>query len=733
MRMQRFSTALRDFTVFFPALAVLAILATIAARPTGARAEEGMYPMSDLGRLDLQAEGLAIPTEAIYNPDGLSLVDGICKVGGCTGAFVSDRGLILTNHHCAYRAVQTASTPEHDYLAEGFSAATDADELPAAGYTVRITEWYEDVSAEVLSAIVEGMGPQERSKAVETRSNEIVLRTEAAHPGLRAEVSEMFTGKTYVLFVYTYLRDVRLVYAPPKAVGNFGGEPDNWMWPRHSGDFSFLRAYVAPDGSPAAFAAENVPYRPRKHLTVQANGVRPDDFVFLFGYPGRTYRHRTSHFLAHEAEVRMPAVVNYYGWQIRALEALGEGDRAAELKLSSRVRSLANVWKNYRGKLLGVDRLQLVARKQAEEADLQRFIEADPQRAERYGDLLAGIDAFYAERAQDVVFDLWLSWLRSHVATVRLAFAAYDAAQERLLPEAEREQAYQDRNLDQTRRDLEIARANAVAAADRIVLLELLRRGGSLPAAREIEVFDGLLGDENAAAAVVWVDELLADTRVHEPGVLEAALEQGPQEIAARDDPAFRLAVAIRPLVEQRREAAETRQGRLDELYARLYDVKQEFEGEHFVPDANGTLRLTWGRVEGYTPRDAIWYQPFTTLAGLLEKATGEEPFRVPEPMRDLIVAGEHGGLADEALGDVPVNVLYSTDTTGGSSGSPVLDAHGRLVAVNFDRAWEATINDFAWDRSYSRSIGVDIRYVLWVAGVYGGQTRLLEEMGATP
>ena len=275
-------------------------------------AEEGMWPMSEIHKLDLRSKGLEIEPAAIYNPDSISLIDGICKLDGCTGSFVSPKGLILTNHHCAYGAIQTASSLEHDYIQDGFMAQSPSHEIQAKGYTVRITESYRDVSVEVLSAVTTEMDFAERTKAIDKKIKQIVKAAENNQPGKRAEVSEMFSGRTYVLFIYTYLKDVRLVYAPPRSIGEFGGEIDNWMWPRHNGDFSFMRAYVAADGSPAEYSPDNVPYQPKKYLQVAPEGVDEGDFVFIFGYPGRTYRHRTSHYLAYEQDIRMPYVADLY-------------------------------------------------------------------------------------------------------------------------------------------------------------------------------------------------------------------------------------------------------------------------------------------------------------------------------------------------------------------------------------------------------------------------------------
>lgn len=713
-----------------PTLAAFVLILIIGA---GASAEEGMYPMNELGTLDLEAAGLEIEPVAIYNPDGLGLVDGICKMGGCTGSFVSDQGLILTNHHCAFRAISDASTAGHDYLAEGFSARTGADEFPALGYTVRITESYRDVSAEVLGAVTAKMTPLERTQAIEKKMKEISLAEEKKRPGKRAEVNEMFIGKSYVLFIYTYLKDVRLVYAPPKAIGNFGGETDNWIWPRHSGDFSFMRAYVGPDGEPAEYSADNVPYRPEVVLKVSGAGVDDGDFVFIFGYPGSTYRHRTAAFLEYLTGTYMPFTVDWYGWQIDHLENLAPGDRDRQLALAARVKGLHNTFKNYRGKLQGVDRLDLLAKKRAEEGRLQEFIEADPDRRERYGEVLASLDEYYRERSADIPSELWLRYMLRSPRIMSAALTVWENAQEKGKPEMERERAYMDRNIDQTINRLKVIADNFDAEADRLIMTDLLLRAGDLEEWADMEVLDGLTGLDGVEAAGNYLGGMFADTDLMQQEYLLKAMEMSPTELEELQDPFLELAAALYGPWVSEREEDKSRKGELDQLQAALVDVRQEFLGTDFVPDANGTLRFTYGSIEGYSPQDAVWKTPLTSVRGIMEKDTGVAPFAVPELMKELIAAEDFGTFASDDLGGVPVNILYSTDTTGGNSGSPVFNATGEIVGLNFDRSWEATINDFAWDHSYSRSIGVDIRYVLWVTWKIGGAERLLAEMGVAP
>jgi hypothetical protein len=668
----------------------------------------------------------------IYNPDGLALVDGIVKIGGCTGSFVSDQGLILTNHHCAYRAVRDASTDGADYLTDGFSATSLADEYPAVGFTVRITESYRDVSDEVLAVIKDDMSPLERTKAIEKRRKEISLAEEEKNPGKRAEVSEMFLGKNYVLFTYTYLKDVRLVYAPPEDLAKFGGEIDNWIWPRHSGDFTFMRAYVAPDGSPADYAPENVPYQPKQVLQVSSAGVFDQDPVFILGYPGSTYRHRPAAFLAYMGEVFMPYIVDWYRWQIAMMETLSEQDDAHRLALASRLRSLHNTEKNFRGKLQGIDKLDLLAKKRAEEAELEKFIAADPTRQKNYGTVLESLDEYYAERSANRPGELWLRYLLRSPEVMRTALTVWDNAQEKTKPDTERERAFMDRNLDQTVNGLKSMAARYDPEADRRIMMELLARGEGIPQAGHGDLA-GLLGPGRADEAEAYLKGVFADSQLMEEDYLLAAMDMSTAELQKLRDPFLEIVAAYHPTWVKQREDQKRLKGELDPLSAAMVDARNEFLGADFVPDANGTLRLTYGKIEGYSPRDAVWLTPVTTVAGLLEKDTGEDPFALPADVREIVAEGDFGPFNQEELGGVPVNILYSTDTTGGNSGSPVFNASGEVVGLNFDRAWEATINDYAWDHSYSRSIGVDIRYVLWVTWQVGGADRLLAEMGVAP
>jgi hypothetical protein len=713
------------FCVFTPQtfmfrVAEILLISLLTFGSDAATADEGMFPISEIGKLDLQSKGLKLTAEQIFNtdPSKPSLIDGICRVSGCTGSFVSPNGLIITNHHCAYRAIQAASSPENDYLKNGFIPKNLGEEIPATGYTVRVTESFVDVSEKVLEVAAPEMDFGMRSKAIEQRIKEIEKQAETDNVGKRAEVAEMFAGKTYVLFLYTYIKDVRLVFAPPSSIGKFGGDIDNWEWPRHTGDFSFMRAYVAPDGTSANYSPDNVPYKPKKFIQVSASGVNEGDFVMLLGYPGRTARHKTASFLEFEQKIRLPYIVDFYGQQIKTMEAAGANDRAVAIKLLSRIARLANNEKRSRGQLKGLVGANIVAKRRSEEAKLQAFIDAEPGLKKKYGMTLANLDAAYGELCKTAIEEANLRNIGLASQLMSFAYTVYDGAVERQKPDLERESAYMDRNFDQTIRRLRAAHKDIELTTDQRLLSQLLKRIGPQQRAK--------LGLPEPDQLGVLYDAC----KIKDPSILDEYLGMTVEQLQAVEDPFVKQVVRLYPEYKKLRAIGKLRAGQFDKLYGDLVTVKQKFKTESFVPDANATLRLTHGTVRGYAPADAIWMKPATTLSGVIAKTTGEDPFETPAKVIELFKKREFGNYAHPKLKDVPVAILYDTDTTGGNSGSPILNAQGELVGVNFDRAFEATINDFAWNTNYSRSIGVDIRYVLWVTDTVYRAKFLVKEMG---
>ncbi|MCA9128862.1 MAG: S46 family peptidase [Planctomycetales bacterium] len=697
------------------------------------RAEEGMFPMSELAQLDLSSRGIELAAQQLFNPADASLVDGVCRVNTCTGSFVSSQGLIITNHHCAYDAIQKASTPETDYLHDGFTAKSLQDEIPALDYTVRVTEDYRDVSAAVLAAVDDGMSFRDRTQAIDKRRKELESAAESEHPGLRAEVAEMFTGKTYVLFLYTYLKDIRLVFAPPQSIGNFGGEDDNWMWPRHTGDFSFMRAYTAPDGSSATYHQANIPYQPKRYIPVEPRGVDEGDAVFLLGYPGRTSRHKTAAFLAFERDIRLPTVVDLYQWQIDTMQKISAGRRDLELKHASRIRSLANVEKRSRGQLKGLQRKSLVQKRAAEEESLRQYITSVPEREAKYGPLLDQIAAVYAEMSASTPRELLLTQLRIAPRSAAAAFFLVDSAYQRQKPDLERESDYMDRNFAQSIQNMQTSLQDFHAGTDAILLAGIVDRLRSINANEYAALNIPPQRAHDLDGLKAWAIDLVSSSLLGQPDFFASCLEKAPETLAEVNDPLLQLILRLYPAYASMRELEKEREGQLSRLYGSLVEVKQAFLATRFIPDANATLRFTCGHIRRYSPEDAVIKTPITTLGGVVDKTTGIEPFVTPQRVLDMYAQRDFGRFRNEALDDVPVAILYDTDTTGGNSGSPIMNSAGKLVGVNFDRCFEATINDFAWDESYSRSIGVDIRYVLWITGNVYGANHLLSEMGVSP
>jgi len=686
-----------------------------------------MFPISELSNIGLKKRGIELSPQEIFNPTAKSLVDGICRVNGCTGSFVSSDGLIITNHHCAFDAIQKASSPQRDLLTNGFIAQNRAEEVPAPNYTVRITESYSDVSEQVLSVATAQMTALERTKAIDKRKKEIELQAEKDNPGMRAEVAEMFVGKTYVLFLYTNLKDVRLVFAPPISIGAFGGELDNWEWPRHTGDFSFMRAYTAPDGKPAEYSPENIPYRPKRPLQVQAKGIDEGDVVFLLGYPGRTVRNRTESFVNYEGTVRLPLIVELYSWQISEMEKAGAKDRGVAIKHATRIKSLANVEKRSRGQLIGIQRAKIQQQRADRETKLKAFIASDLKTYGKYATVLQQIDDVYAEMSKKGKLEIYLRELRTAPRVLAIAFAIYDAAVERAKPDIEREAPYMDRNFTITSQQIKLDVSDWDQATDARMLQGMLERLQSTEGVQDIEPVARVLDSNESLDKLTKA--VMDNTKLGDLEFVTECLGKSPQELKALGDPALNWIIDLYPIYVKQREKDKDREGKLNQLYGSLIEIQRLAEASEFIPDANATLRLTVGKVEAYSPVDAIVKTPITTLRGLLEKTTGQEPYITPLQVQQAASEGRYGGLEHPRLKTVPVAFLYSTDTTGGNSGSPVLNAKGQLVGVNFDRAFEATINDFAWNQRYSRSIGVDIRYVLWITGEVFGAKHIVEEM----
>jgi hypothetical protein len=688
-------------------------------------AEEGMWPIHEINRLDLAKLGFSVTAGQIFRPGHTTLSDAIVNLSGGTGSFVSANGLIITNHHVAFSAIQRASSTEHDYVTHGFLAKSCSEEIPAAGYTVRIIESCRDVSADVLNSVQRITDFSARTKAIEKKTKHIILAAETKNPGKRAEVAEMFPGKSYMLFIYIYLKDVRLVYAPPLAIGNFGGETDNWVWPRHTGDFTFLRAYTAANGQPADYAKDNIPYTPRSFLKIATQGINEGDRVFMLGYPGRTYRHLPASFLAYEQNLRLPYIAALNQWQINEMEKRIKADPALMIPFASRIKRLANTMKNYQPKISGLKKLQWLKQKEIEENRLTAFIQENAQRKKQYADIIPTYSAIYREMSENFSNEILLEQLPRVVNLLQIANTVVKAAHELQKKDIDRDKDYMDRNFDKTKERLLFVLKSFQPDLDACFLQEMISRHQLLPNHRQINALYALSHKSSTA-----IKNMVSNTCLTNSQSILDLLKKKPCELQQSADPFIRLALDLFPSYQAMEETKEKRKGQLDQLAARLSDIRQQWLKTDFIPDANGTLRLTYGTIHSYNPYDAVTFKPFTTIGGILEKEDGTPDFMVPALLKERYAQKEFGSFVHPQLNDVPVAMLYDMDTTGGNSGSPVFNTRGELVGINFDRALQATINDFAWNTEYSRSIAVDMRYVLWVTRYIAAAEHLLQELG---
>lgn len=711
--------------IFF--LFSLFLLITLSFGYIPSKPDEGMFPLSDIKNINLNEKGLKISVDEVYNPNGVSLVDALVRLGGCTGSFVSNDGLIITNHHCVFGSVSNASTVENNYLENGFLAKTKEEEIPAKGLSCRITASYENVSSEILEAANKVDDISKRTSAISEKIKEIIAREQRKDSTIIADVSEMFVGEQYILFRYKTINDIRLVYVPPRTIGEFGGESDNWVWPRHTGDFSFVRAYIAPDGSSAKYSEDNVPYHPKKFLQVNPNGVDDEDFVFILGYPGRTFKHQPSQFLVMQEKYQLPYIQDLFSWLINLYEKRGENDPEFALSIASTIKGLANVEKNYRGKMQGLERLKLVNKKQEEEKELQHFIDSDSNLKSKYGTVLSEIDNVYKGIFESGRRSLVLAMLSRNVNYYRLAELFVEYKNEMMKPEDERKSLYKEEKRNDFYSTITNLYNNYKPDLEPKIMYKILDDASKFEELKNIEPFKSFAAVSDKQK---FIDDLYDGSFLKNSKEYFELLENKDETLDKVNDPYLNLVKQTAALSETEMKKSQLSNGELNILLAKLNDVKRLWLKKAFVPDANSTLRLTYGYVRGYSPADATYYLPHSTLTGMIEKGKDSGDYRINKKVKELYEKKDFGQFYNDKLKDVPVAFIYNMDTSGGNSGSPIMDAYGRLVGVNFDRGFEATINDYTWSEKYSRSIGVDIRFVLWVTQKIGGADYLLKEMG---
>ncbi len=697
----------------------------------GAMAAEGMWVPQQLPEIagPLRKAGLELSPEQLADLTG-DPMGAVVSLGGCTASFVSPQGLVVTNHHCAYGAIQLNSTPDRNLMDLGFNAATLADEV-SAGPTSRIyaLDSIEDVTDQVRAAIAAAPDALARTTALETLEKQLIARCEAEE-GFRCRLYSFSGGNTYRLFRNLEIKDVRLVYAPPGSIGNYGGEIDNWMWPRHTGDFAFYRAYVGKDGKPAAYAKDNVPYEPRHWLKLADRPLGEGDFVMVAGYPGSTSRYALAADFDHTAGWAYPVVGSHFKNLVGLVEAEGRRNPEVEVKYANTIRGWQNAMKNYAGQLEGFKRIGAAETKRREEAAVLAWLRRQGQEGQAALEAHAQLEALGELARQHRERDLIFGQLRN-TGVLGAASQLYRLSLEREKPDAQRESGYQDRDLPGFEGSLRQMERRYEPGMDRQLQAYWLREYIKLPADQRIAAVDAWLGGSDAAAIDAALDRV-AKTQLKDSGKRMALFKADRTAFESSKDPAVQFAVAIMPTVLQLEKEAKLRAG--DALVARpvflqaVADHKRS-QGGFVYPDANSSLRITFGNVTGYTKTDGSKQVPFTRLEEVAAKATGEEPFDAPKPLLDAIAAKRHGGLADPELGTVPVNFLSNLDITGGNSGSPVLDAQGKLVGLAFDGNWESVSSNWVFDPVMTRMISVDQRYMRWIMQEVFPAPNLLREM----
>ncbi len=672
-------------------------LAAVCLLALSLHAAEGKWTPQQVLELDRQwltQQGLQLAPEKLWDPaKGTGLLAATIAIGnfGCSAGWISPDGLFITNHHCLFSVLQEHATPQNDIITNGFLASTRDSELRSKTLRVSVPRRFVDVTKEMRAAVPANATDIERFKALERKASEIVKECEK-NPGSRCKVAQHDGGVQYVLQDMLELNDIRLVYAPPREVGEFGGEVDNWMWPRHTGDFSIARAYV--DGKP---------FQSSLYFPLAKSSAKPDDFIMVLGYPGTTYRSMTAAEMEERVLWHRTRATVYREW-IDLLEAAAKGNPEAEIAIADDTKTLANRQKNGEGQLAGFRRGNLLEKQRT----LDNAVLAKYPRARGAYD---GLAQLAKDKIDTFAIDFYLDHLRMSSATLApqgpksliFAMTIVRSAIERAKPEADRDAVFTARNIGRVRDALEREQKRFYAPADKALLASWAMHAG--------------------VALPMPVDDLYAQTKLLDVSERLKMFDESVEQLHARKDPLVELAFALETKLRDAIARKDKREGTVARLRPEWRNAVIAYAGKPVAPDANSTLRVSFGHVKGYAPRDGLWATPQTTLAGLLEKHIGVEPFDVPQSVRDA---------AAKTSPSLVVNFLADGDTTGGNSGSPVVNGRGELVGVNFDRVWENVANDFGYNPDVARNVSVDVGYVVWMLRDVAHAEELLKELGVS-
>lgn len=691
------------------------------------RADEGMWILPLIEKLNnkkLAELGFKISAKDIYDINKSSLKDAIVHFGGgCTGEIISGEGLLLTNHHCGYGVIQRLSTVENDYLQNGFWAMTREQELPSPGLSVTFLESFTDVTNEVVKATAAVENTPEFAKALQTVSDDIIKRAIGDNKYLRGRVSSFYGGNAYYLVITKTYTDIRFVGAPPSSIGKYGADTDNWMWPRHTGDFSMFRVYADKDNNPAPYSPDNKPYIPKKHLTISLKGVKQGDPAMIIGYPGRTNRFMTSSEVKETSDITNAIVIYVRGVRQEVLMADMEADPKIRLQYSSKYAGSSNYWKKAIGMNETFKKLKVQDRRADEEVKFQEWVNVNPARKAKYGTALEEIRGAVSNRAEALYLSAYLREALGSIEMLSVAASFTDYAEN--LAKGNTEEA--GKALEFGKRRVSAFYKDYSAPTDRKVAKALIKVFRDKVKAEDRPAFYNVI-DENFGGNIdAFVDNLYDNSVFPCEEKFNKALET-PEVIA--NDPALAIVKTIAPVQMKAmqtlsKENPVLAKGQKAYIAGQL-EMKQ---GQAMYPDANSTMRMTYGQILNYSPKDAVIYEHISTLKGVMEK---EDPnnweFVVPEKLKELYNKGDYGQYAMED-GRMPVGFLSTNDITGGNSGSPVLNGKGELIGTAFDGNWEAMSGDIIFEPNLQRTISVDIRYTLFIMDKFGGAAHLLKEM----